>query len=216
MTGGELTRTLNAMKTLTRGLHRLPAVTVSKSAIGMYTDPESPGIQAARSELVERLYGAAPNTVVPLDLDGVELSASCIAALLGPVLNAIVQKHLDAKFVVVLDAAGRNAWDGDAGLRKESDRLGQKLVCVWISKDRAPALLGPADEQVKATYEFACGSWDRNHGGSTARDLAEAARISIQAASNRLSRAASLGLLCAVDREPVEGGGAQYVFVPVT
>lgn len=203
------------MKTLTRGLHRLPAVVVSKSAAGMYTDPESTAVQTARSELFERLSGAAPNTLVPLDLDGVELSASCIAALLGPVLDAIVQKHLDAKFIAVIDATGRNAWDGDAGLRKESDRVGRKLVCVWSSKDGTPTLMGPADEQVRATYEFAYVSWAKSQGGTTARDLAEAAGISIQAASNRLSKAASLGLLCAVDREPVMGGGAQYIFAPV-
>lgn len=181
----------------------------------MYTDPEVAAIQNVRSELLEKLHDAPAGSIAPLDLNGVQLSASCIAAVLGPVLIALAYGHLARKFVIVLDPTGRNAWDADAGLRKESDRVGHKLVCVWQGKRRLPDLVGPVDEQVKATYGFVLETWIKAHDGATARDLAESAGVSIQAASNRLSKAASLGLLFASDREAVSGGGAQYVFVPV-
>lgn len=203
------------MKTLSRGLQHFPAVQVAVSEAGMYTDPEAVEVQNARAELFDRLDRAPRGSVVPLSLEGVELSASCIAAVLGPVLTAVVQKHLDGKFVMVRDPSGRSAWDGDAGLRKESERVGRKLICVWEGKNQSLELVGPVDEQVRATYEFVLEMWRRTSDGSTARDLAEHFDLTIQAASNRLAKASSQGLLFASDREVVIGGGAQFVFVPV-
>lgn len=209
------TLTLAHMKTVTRELRRLTPVAVGPSKTGMYTDPEAPAIQEAQRELIDRLADAAPGSVVPLLLTNVELSASCIAKLLGAALTAIVQKHVQEKFVVVEDPTGRSAWDGDAGLRKESERRRVKLVCVWSGRGGTLELVGAADEQVRNTYNFVLRHWSRHRDVSTARDLAEAEGVSIQAASNRLSKAASLGLLYAADKEPVAGGGSQYVFVPV-
>lgn len=180
----------------------------------MFTDPQADEVQAARAALLDRLAKAPEGAVVPLSLEGVELSASCLAAILGPALSAVVEKHVQNRYVLVLDPSGRNKWDGDAGLMKESERLGRKLVCVWESKRLE--LAGPVDEQMKATYEFVLMGWQKRHDGATARELAERFDVSIQAASNRLARASSLGLLHAADREVVSGGGAQYVFVPVS
>jgi hypothetical protein len=199
------------MKTLARGLHRLPTVVVATS--GMFTDPHVAEIQSAREALLDRLAPAPEGSVVPLSLEGVELSASCLASVLVPVLSAIVGGHLQRKYVVVIDPTGRNKWDGDAGLKKESERLDRKLVCVWQAKQTE--LAGPVDTQVRATYEFVLSSWRKDSDGATARDLAEHFDVSIQAASNRLAKASGLGLLHAADREVVSGGGAQYVFVPV-
>lgn len=180
----------------------------------MFTDPQAAEIQSARAALLDRLAPALEGSVAPLSLDGVELSASCLAAVLVPVLSAIVDGHLENKFLVVVDPSGRNKWDGDAGLKKESERLDRKLVCVWQAKKQTE-LAGPIDTQVRATYEFVLSTWRKYGDGSTARDLAEHFDVSIQAASNRLAKASGLGLLHAADRETVSGGGAQYVFVPV-
>ena len=203
--------TFHVMKTSARGLRHLQPVVVAKS--GMFTDPQAAEIESARQALLDRLAPAPEGSVVPLSLEGVELSASCLAALLLPVLSAIVGGHLEKKYVVVLDPSGRNKWDGDAGLKKESERLDRKLVCVWQAKQTE--LAGPVDTLVRATYHFVLSNWRAHADGSTARDLAERFGVSIQAASNRLANASGLGLLHAADREVVSGGGAQYVFVPV-
>ena len=201
--------TLKAMKTLARGLSRTSPVVVKASAGGMYTDPEAPPVQQARGELLKKLQASAEGSVVPLSLEGVELSASCIAAILGPILRAIVDKHVEGRFVVVRDPTGRNMWDADAGLHKESGRTSRKLVCVWRGIQDVPELVGPVDDQVEATYEFVLRGWNRHE------ELATARALSIQAASNRLSKAATLGLLYSPEREAVPGGGAQYVYLPV-
>lgn len=215
MTAVAESRTLTAMKTKMLGLTRLPAIQIAPSAVGMYTDPEASAIQRARQELFDALASAREGSLVPLSFAGVELSASCIAAVLGPVLNAIVERHLDGKFVLAFDPTGRNAWDADAGLRKESERAGRKLICVWTRNESEMELVGPVDEQVRTTYGFARQRSISTGEGVTARDLAEQFEISIQAASNRLAKASSLGLLFQADRESVAGGGSQYVFVPI-
>jgi hypothetical protein len=199
------------MKTLVRGIRRLPPVCVATA--GMFTDPHVAEIKSAREALLDRLAPAPEGSVVPLSLDGVELSASCLAVVLVPVLSAIIAGHLKKKYVIVIDPTGRNKWDGDAGLKKESERLDRKLVCVWQAKQTD--LAGSADTQVKSTFEFVLSRWRKDSDGSTARDLAEFFGISIQAASNRLAKASNLGLLYPADREVVSGGGAQYVFVPI-
>ena len=194
---------------------RLPPVVIAPTPGGMYIRSDEPAIQAARNQLVERLDEAPPGSVVPLSFELVEVSASCIAFLLGSVLAAIAERHLEGKFVVGWDPRNRNEWDADAGLKKESEEKGRKLIAVWEASEASPVLVGPVDEQVKVTYEFACERAGRDEFGTTARDLAKHYGLSIQAASNRLTKASSLGLLYAVDRESVAGGGSQYVYVPV-
>ncbi len=179
----------------------------------MHTDPDAPDITGAREALLDALHSAPAGTVVPLVLDGISLSASCAAAVLMPSLSDVVGGKVPGRFVVVEDPSGRNRWDGDAGLKKESERLGRKLVCAWQSKELD--LVGAVDPQVRSTYDFVLGRWRTGGDGATARDLAGHFDVSIQAASNRLSKASSLGLLYEADRETVSGGGAQFVFVPV-
>jgi hypothetical protein len=203
------------MKALMRDLTRLPPVVIAPTPGGMYIRSEEPPIQAARNQLVERLDEAPIGSVVPLSFEHVEVSASCIASLLGSALRAIAERHLEGKFVVGWDPRNRNEWDADAGLKKESEALGRKLVAVWEASEENPVLVGPVDEQVRVTYQFVCTRAARHDHGTTARDLAERYRLSIQAASNRLAKASGLGLLYAADRESVPGGGTQYVYVPV-
>ena len=203
------------MKTMARGLYRTSPVVLEASNGTMFTDPEAPAVQAARSTILQRLQSSDEGSIVPLSLDGVELSASCIAAILSPILTAIIEKHVEGRYIVVADPASRNMWDADAGLQKESGRLGRKLVCVWQINGQTFDLVGAVDEQVDETYKFVLDTWMKHEEGATARALAEHFDVSIQAASNRLSKAGNLGLLYPADREAVAGGGSQYVYLPV-
>jgi predicted transcriptional regulator len=65
------------------------------------------------------------------------------------------------------------------------------------------------------TYEFLKQRYVDSGEGATARELARNSKSSIQAASNRLAKVATLGLAYAAERESVEGGGAQFRYVPV-
>lgn len=203
------------MKALAPSLQRVEAVQIAPSRTGMYTDSQAGAIRAARSEMLECLTRARPGSIVPLSLDRVELSASCIASILGPALKAIVEGELPGRYVVGVDRTGRSAWDADAGLKKESERIGRKLACVWEGADHRKEVVGNIDPQVRATYMFALERWESASLPTVARDLMVHANLTIQAASNRLAKASVAGLLFASDREAVAGGGAQYVFLPV-
>jgi hypothetical protein len=194
-------------------LRYLPEVAISTSSGKLLSDPESAEVQGPSTLLTDRLRTAPPGSVVPVSLGSVALTGSCIAALLTPALLSIARGDVSGRFVVVFDPGGQNAWDADAALRKQSERLGGKLVCVWRT-DGGPELVGPVDEQVRKAYEFALAAFKAS-GGATSRQLAAAEGITIQSASNRLAKAAAQGLVYAAHLENVAGGGRQQVFVPV-
>jgi hypothetical protein len=76
-----------------------------------------------------------------------------------------------------------------------------------------PSLLGDIGLEMRETYQVAL-----RQGKLTARDLVELlpdARLSIAAASNRLTRLVKGGALAELDSEIVEGGGRQKVFAPI-
>lgn len=78
---------------------------------------------------------------------------------------------------------------------------------------KEPELLGDVGLEMKETYQIAL-----RLGRLTARQLIEqlpGARLSIAAASNRVTRLAEAGALAPLDAEVVEGGGRQKVFAPV-
>jgi hypothetical protein len=198
---------MNAMTVLLRSAE---PVEISTSAGTLLTDPEAPVLRVASEALEARLLAAPAGTVVPVSLKGTTLVASCLAALLTPVLTAIATGRIRDRYIVVWDPDERNEWDADAALKKQSSRLGTKLVCVWRSGGRVN-IVGPVDEQVNGTYKFSLSYKE----GVTSRQLAEAAGITIQAASNRLAKAAAQGLVYRGDQESVPGGGVQHLFVPV-
>lgn len=179
----------------------------------MLMDPEAKAIVNARSTLEDRLGSGGPGCVVPLLLENVELSASCLAALLGPILLKLVGGAYPGRYVVGVDPDLRNRWDADAGLAKESRRTRRKLVCVW-ENGAEPELLGEVDDQVRSTYRFVL---VQGESGATARDLADQeSSLSIQAASNRLAKAQKLGVIHRATRRPVAGsGGSENVYVAV-
>ena len=164
---------------------------------------------------MQKLAQAPSGSIIPIEFGSVDLSASCHSAILGPILEERVLRGFHGRFLMGDDTTGRNEWDADAGLKKESERLGRKLVCVWETAAGGVSLVGSADQQVRATHSFALEYWRSKEAGTTARELADEFRITIQAASNRLAKAASLGLLHTAEREPVSGGGTQYRFLPV-
>jgi len=202
------------MKATGDALLRLDSLRVPVPASKMYTNPEDPAILRIREQLIKRMVEAPKGSMVPLQFGRVELSASCHSAVLVPVLERKLRGDFPGRFVVGLDDTGRNEWDADAGLRKASDVIGTKLLCVW-QIGREYRLVGPTDPQVLATYNFVLGFESSEGAGATARELADEFRITIQAASNRLAKAAGLGVVYAVEREPVAGGGTQFRFVAV-
>lgn len=178
----------------------------------MLTDQEADAVHAARDRLESALASAPAGSVVPLSLKGIELSASCVAALLGPVIAKIVDQSFEERYVVGLDPSAKNRWDADAGLMKESHRMNKKLVCVWRAGNGVE-LLGDVDDQVRATYDFV---FAREGRGATARELADHENLSIQASSNRLAKAHKLGIIHKATRRSVSGsGGSENVYIPV-
>lgn len=212
MTSSALTHTLVLMKATAPSLSEEDPVRIPIEDGGMLTDQEADAVHTARDRLESAIVSAPAGSVVPLSLDGIELSASCVAALLGPVITKIVDRAFDGRYVVGVDPSAKNRWDADAGLVKESHRTNKKLVCVWRTGDGVE-LLGDVDDQVRATYDFVV---DRGGRGATARELADHENLSIQAASNRLSKAHKLGIIHKATRRSVSGsGGSENVYIPV-
>ena len=180
----------------------------------VYSAPDDPAVVQLRDALLDCLREGSENTVVPLLLKGKVLAASCHAAVLGPVLKKILQGDFPGRYIVVHDPDGTNDWDADAALRKTSEDDGVKLPCVWIGPSGEPQLVGAVDPSVQETYLFvlAC---TRSGKPATARVLAKEQGIRIQAASNRMSKAASFSVIHAFREEPAVGGGSQRVYVPI-
>ena len=178
-------------------------------------DPRHEGVVRAADNLMRRVREGKDGSVYVVNTAGVNLSSSCLAKIFGPVLRAVVRGEVPGRYVVGEDVSGSNDWEVDAALRKLSAQHGEKLVLVWSGISGVPDLVGPVDPQVEETYRFVTREWSR-HGGATARQLAEEqGDLTIQAASNRFAKAASLGLIHAATRESVPGGGSQNVYVPV-
>ena len=180
----------------------------------VYSDPDDVDVMSLRERLLSVLAEAEEGTVIPLSLAGTVLSASCHARLLGPALRKVASGEAPGRYVVVDDPGGENDWDADAALRKLSSDGPTKLVCVWNTGGDRPLLVGDVDRGVKETYDFV---YDREQEGcaATTRELAEAYGMRIQAASNRVTKAASLGVVRTVEERPAEGGGVQRLLVPV-
>lgn len=199
------------MKTSTAGLREIEAVRLQ----GHYLDRDDEDIQEARTQLLRKLSSASPGTVVRLDLSEARLRSSCVAEILGPALEGVVRGKYEGRYVVVLDEGDRHSFEMDAALKKESDLRGEKLVSVRRTDERTVELLGPVDSQVDRTYEFVRRQCDRPEGATARAYVKEDPGISIQAASNRLTKAAKMGLIHAAERVPVPGGGSQRRYVPV-
>ena len=201
------------MNTISSPLVRHPQLRISTSKGNAFLDPDAPEIITFCEKILSALEHSVPGTVVPISYEGVTLSASCQAATIGLALLEIVKGTYKDRFITVLDPDGTNDWDADAALRKESARTQEKLLCVW----QAPSGLsiqGPVDPQVEATYRFVDEETESDR-GATARSFAERAGISIQAAGNRMFKAAKLGLIYRAEEVTVEGGGKQHVYVPI-
>ena len=201
------------MNATTALIHTTPLVIAPRDGGGVYRSSDAIVEQLGR-EIKARLREAAPRTVVRVRFEA-PLSASAHARALGPALVSIASGAVSDRFLVVEDPLDENDYDAEAALEKESKQTGLKLVCVWLRRDALPSLIGAIDTKVAETYQFALDRWGRGE-LTTARALAEAEGLTIQTASNRVSKASSLGLLCNVEESSLEGGGVQNLFVPVT
>lgn len=198
------------METSTAGLREIGAVQLQ----GDHLDRDDQDVQEAKRQLRAKLASASPGTVVPLDVTGAWLRSSCLGEILGAALEGIVERSYEGRYIVVIDQDRRHDFELDAALEKESKERERKLVCVWRTGDGDSSLVGQVDPQVARTYEFVLDQWAAPD-GATARAYAEEEGIKIQAAGNRLSKAASLGVIHPADRVPVSGGGSQWLYVPV-
>jgi len=179
---------------------------------GVYRPSDAEVIGLA-DRLALRLREAESSTVVRVRFEA-PLSASAHARVLGRALGLVVRGECPGRFVLVEDPQNQNDYDAEAALEKESRSSPHKLVCVWLGPSGSPRLVGAVDPKVRETYALALDLWKRGV-TTTARALAEAEGVTIQSASNRVSKAASLGILCQIDESSVEGGGVQKVYVPV-
>lgn len=189
-----------------------PLTIPAREGGGVYRS-EDAEVQRLANDLAMWLDEAEPRTVVRVRLDA-PLSASAHARVLGCALRKVVGGECPGRFLVVEDPLHENDYDAEAALEKESKTARLKLVCVWRETGRPPRLIGAVDPKVNDTYALACERWARGE-PTTARDLAEAEGTSIQSASNRMAKAADLGVLCQVDESSPDGGGVQRVFVPI-
>lgn len=180
-----------------------------------YSDRDHPDIQRFKSQVLKATEQASEGEVLYFSLDEARLSSSCFDETIGEAIEKVAARRankLPDRFIVAVDPEGENWWDADAALRKASSEINAKLVCVWRGPEGATRIIGPADDKARATYEFVsrCGGE-----GATTRDLSEARDISIQAASNRMSRTARIGLIRRVKQESVSRGGTQHVYLAV-
>lgn len=203
----------NALLSESRKLVQFPS-----KEYGSHSDREDPAVQEFKNMLLDALEEIQDGGTICADLSDVKFSASCIHETIGAVLEKVIQDRLLKKtqlpkYVVGIDADGNNAWDADAALEKASRDFGHKLVCVWKSEPEQVELLGEVDEQVQSTYDFVLDC--ESKGGATTRQLADHYGISIQAAGNRLSKTAELGIVRKCTGESVSGGGRQNVYRPI-
>ena len=192
--------------------HTSPLTIPTREGGGVYRS-EDPEVQRLANDLATWLDEAEPQTVVRVRLDA-PLSASAHARVLGRALRKVASGQCPGRYIVVEDPSRENDYDADAALEKESRTTKLKLVCVWREPDQPARLIGAVDPAVDETYALARDRWTLGQ-STTARNLAEAIGASIQSASNRMAKAAALGVLCQVDESSPDGGGVQRVFVPI-
>jgi hypothetical protein len=215
LTASSASLTLQAMNACERWFRYEEPIEFRSSRHLLVSDPDSPELHELVDRVLERLRSVDEGAVVSILFAEVALTASCLAVVLTPVLLAIHRGEIRNRYFRVIDNTGRNEWDADAALRKQSARLMTKLACVWRSDTGSLCeVVGPVDEQVAATYRFV---FERCAiaGGARTRDLAEAENITIQAASNRFAKAATQGLLHRAETVSVPGGGVQHLYVAV-
>jgi hypothetical protein len=215
LTSSSASLTLQAMNACERWFRYDDPIEFRPRRHSLVSDPDSPELHALVDQVLDRLRTVDEGSVVSILFAEATLTASCLAVVLTPVLLAIHRGEIRNRYFRVIDSTGRNEWDADAALRKQSARLMTKLACVWRSDAGSLCeVVGPIDEQVAATYKFVF-----DHcavaGGAKTRDLAEAENITIQAASNRFAKAAAQGLLHKAETISVAGGGVQHLYVAV-
>lgn len=179
--------------------------------------PSRRTLRDVEAVLLRHLKDGQNGDVIGLDVAAGPLRASQLAEVLERPLLLIVQRNRLATprprltYLLGLDPEGENAWEAGAALQVLSERHRESLVAVWRSAEGGPDLVGRVEPAVAETYRFVL---NRPEGAST-RQFAEEIGITIQAASNRFSRAAGLGVIHPARREPSAGGGVRWVYEAV-
>lgn len=168
----------------------------------LFTDEDGAAIEAA---LLERLEQMPPGSLLVIDLSGIRVASAAARRILRRALLRVTGGELADRFLAV---TGMSETRYSVKVMLESEGL----TLVERPAEGGPArLLGKIDPAVEETYGFVSGV-----PRATAHDvMKQFEQRTISAATNRLTRLASLGLARRVDQEIIEGGGRQYVYAAV-
>lgn len=198
----------------------MTALTAARS-IAVPTRRDETALLAFGKTLRNTLKDGSEGEVFALDLRGARLRASELALMLEEPIRSIVGRSAHSKkgpprtYLVGDDPGGANLWDADAALRKLTADSEKKatLVMPWRCSKAKTVLVGRVDQTVGVAYEFVL----RSRAGATSRGFVEerGGDLTMQAASNQLSRLVSLGLIHPVRRDPNPRGGGHWVYMAV-
>jgi len=143
--------------------------------------------------------------LLPLDLEGVQLSSEAARQLLRRAIRRVCSGELHDRFLI-LQNLRRGRYSVEAMLKLEGLTIVER-----IAEGHRPALLGKVDPVVKETYDFLM-----RNGDATARDVVEEFKLNtVSAGTNRLTTLNGLGLARKMAQEGLPSGGIQYRFAPV-
>ena len=178
------------------------AVGTGKGPLVLISEEDTVEIEA---RLLAALDALPVGGLLPLDLEGVQLSSESARQLLRRAIRRVSSGELDDRFLVVQNLR-RGRYSVEAMLKLEGLTLAER-----VAEGHPPALLGKVDPVVKETFEFLV-----RNGDATARDLVDEFKLkTVSAATNRLTTLGALGLARKVAQEGLPGGGFQYRFAPV-
>ncbi len=151
-------------------------------------------------ECLEFLATQEQGNLVTLDFSGIKfMDFSSADELLGRLASRIIGRELPGLCLLLTHCRPEICENIDAMLKLKN----QAMLCRDDS-GRAK-LLGRLHPQLEQTLRFAV-----EKGNITARDLANAQKIAINASSNRLTKLANLGLVKRSEEPAAGKGGKQY------
>lgn len=156
--------------------------------------------------LLSELESLPPDIIVPLDFRNIEaMDFSCADEFLTKIIRRIMSGELGSRFIA---------------LQRMSVNVEESIIAVLTIRELAVPkftkqgkveVLGKVGAELVDTYMLAI-----KKGRLTARDVTEIApKVGISAISNRLTRLQKMGLLVKEKTVGAEGGGRQFVYVPV-
>ena len=158
-----------------------------------------------RRQILIRLEELPPDSVLSVDFSKVKiLDFSCADEILATTLRRSRSGELGTRYVVLTNLSETVRENVQAVLELRG------LACISEIDGEQPEVLGAVKPQLLETFRL---SMER--GRITARDLVEVFKLTISAASNRLTKLQELGLITRIADERLESGGRQFIYEPV-